>query len=228
MKILPLFPLLFALLLTGCGAKAVTLTTENATTKNQSMSNIPLFMVPVNHDVAKRQKPPSFDELFKAVAEDKECQALAKRLFWGAPVELVSVKGEQAEDAIPAETLEQAKKGPSFVYIRFRADAFPMESTENVIVGMYSYRRLSRRLLDKVEPLTEKTMEDAFDDADDFEVLLLLCNDYLFRHGSDWIVIGKAPHTKEALEKSKFELEEVKKNHVERIETFLQKYGKGR
>ena len=142
----------------------------------------------------------------------------------GFPVELVAVIGEQAEDAVPAEQHEHLKAGPSFVYIRFRADVFPMESTENVIVGMCSYRRLSRRLLDKVEPLTEKTMADDFDDADDFELVLLLCNDYLLRHDADWIVVGKAPHTKDSLEKTKFDLQEVKKDHAERIEKFVQKY----
>ena len=119
---------------------------------------------------------------------------------------------------------EKSKAGPSFVYIRLRADTYPAESTNKMIVGSVSYRRLSRRLLDKVESLTEASMAAEFDDADDFGAVLLLCNDYLLRHDADWIVVGKSPHTKESVEKTTFELQDAKTNHARQIGDFLQKY----
>ena len=201
-----------------------TIKSSNESKSIRSTAN-PIFMVPVEQEgTTTTPKPIRWEELFPKIVQDSESQALARRLYWGIPVELTAVG---KDDQVQAEQAESTS-GPPFVRLQIQATASPSESSEKMLVGMWDYRRSSRRPLPETQTVTSPAQGTAaggavnFDDADDVEVLRLLCNDYLLRINAHWIVVGG--YSLSNFRNPKLDTAQAKADLQKRIDGYLTKY----
>lgn len=212
---------LVAICLTGCGDKTAPVAVKKHTQiGNRSIENLSanLFLVPVNHDPSTRKPPIPFEQLLQKIAEDKDCLSLAQRFFWNLPFELAVVPSDKDWNAVPKEKEDRLYSGPPFVYLQVRATTATNRSTESMLAGMWNVRRLSLQESEKVPPDSEKSNEV----ADEAEALILLCNDYLLRHDSDWIVVTSQDSS--MVKATAYRLDEAKAEHAKRINEYIQKY----
>lgn len=210
------------LIVAGCGPKTTKVKTIKVNLKcaNSSIEHLSpnVFMVPVDHGESGQKEPVSFEALLTRLADDRESLTLARKLYWNVPLELAVVSTAKEWKDVPKEKEKRCYSGPSFVYLRVQATTAMGESTGSPLAGMWNILRLSVQESENAESSTDKDRPI----ADDDEALLLLCNDYLLRHGVGWIVVnGPENDTAKSIKR---ELDDANAAHAKQIESYLRKY----
>lgn len=205
--------------------------TNNGKTASLNLTNFQAYMVPLEE---ARNDPPEkaipWNQLFRKIANDHESQLLANRLWWDAPVEFIVADnadevGGKADNKKEEEALAA---GPSLVRIRICSEASPTGSTDHLSVGLWNYRRLSHRVV--AETHTYNSMSEAMvqenssEDSDDFEFLMLLCNDYLLRHNAGWIVVDGRGVSPGSVTSPRLDATQAQADLDHRLENYLKKF----
>lgn len=204
--------------------------TNNGTTASLYFTDFQAFMVPLEKAGKDASKAIPWNQLFPKIANDHESQLLAKRLWWDVPVEFTVAENADKVGAKAADKKEEEElaAGPAVVRIRIFSKASPAGSTDKLSVGFWTYRRLSHRVI--AERHTYKSMGEAmvpknlFGDSNDYEFLLLLCNDYLLRHDAGWIVVDGRGESPGNYTSPKLDATQAKADLGSRIEKYLTKY----
>ena len=200
--------------------------TNNGKTASASFAE-QVFMVPLRKAGEDAPTAVPWKQLFQKIANDHESQLLAKRLWWDASVEFIVAESADkvGAHAYTKEEAEELAAGPSVVRIRICSEASPTGSTDKLSVGLWTYRCLFHRVI--AEGQTYKSMAEAmnlFGDSDDYEFLLLLCNDYLLRHDAGWIVVDGRGKSPDNFTSPELDATQAKADLGSRIEKYLTKY----